>query len=154
LGRRVTRRRRPRRLGDPVVREGGDAETARADPPDRFEHARSWRARLGDLRHEVPAVYRDAAGAAVVLEGRVEGLDRQLTPLEPRPCALLPRGDHDAVDRVRLEAALALVSRDRVQGRILHDATDVEYHRRDRAHGRAPWNIANSRLRYRAGGAR
>src|SRR5437868_6316934 len=74
--------------------------------------------------------------------------------LEPRPCALLPRGDHDAVDRVRLEAALALVSRDRVQGRILHDATDVEYHRRDRAHGRAPWNIANSRLRYRAGGAR
>src|SRR5207245_3743928 len=86
--------------------------------------------------------------------GRVEGLDRQLAPLEPRPCALLPRGNHDAVDRVRLEPSLALVSRDRVQWGVLHDAADVEHHRRDRAHGRAPWNIANSRLPYRAGGER
>jgi hypothetical protein len=124
----------PRRVGYPVVREGGDAEAARADSPDGFEHARTRHARLGDLRHELPAVHREAARAAVGLEGRIEGLHRELAPLEPRPGTCFTRRDHHAVDRVGLDPVRALVSRDGMEWRVLHDAADVEDHRRDRSH--------------------
>ena len=39
-----------------LLREGGDAAAVGADSPDRFEHARARDARLGDLRHQMPAV--------------------------------------------------------------------------------------------------
>ena len=118
----------------PVVGQGRGAQTARADAPDRLEHPRPRDASLGDARHQGGAVDRDAECSAVGLEGRAERSDRQLAALEPRPGAAFAGGDDRAVDGVGRDTAVALIAGDRVQGRVLHDAADVEDHRRDGAH--------------------
>src|SRR5258705_451881 len=78
----------------------------RAEASDPLELLGPRNPPLGDPGHELPAVHRDTARAAVGLEGRVERLNRELAPLEPRPCALLARRDDRAVDRVGLDAVL------------------------------------------------
>jgi hypothetical protein len=123
-----------RRVGDPVVGEGGDAQPGDADSPDGFEHDRPRHTRLGDLRHQVSTVDREAVRAAVGLERLDERPRRQLAALEPGPGPLLARRDHHAVDRVGVDTALALVARDGVERGILHDPADVEHDRRDLLH--------------------
>src|SRR5947208_1175142 len=76
--------------------------------------------------HHRACVDRVPGCGTVLLERRVERLQRELAALEARPRACGTRGRHHAVDEAAGDALLCLVARDRLERRADDHPAQVE----------------------------